>query len=387
MKEKVTIKSFFSTIWRGIAQTFEWFLGLLGLREAGRFAKTLKSIIAVCFTIWLVAGTISMIYSFFDDEVDMALARMHNVDEFRYSEETLLGSGIVFVDPWGTENNFIYNHNTGKATIKRVDWVVKSDDDSLAVFAKKGKRGYVSTVTGEVMIPAEYEKAWLFSEGLAAVQKDNRILFIDRDGNEVLKGNWRVDTFYNNPLFKGGYCVVIDHISGKAGLIDREGRWAIEPVYKYIVNRKNLWLLTDGETYTLLDSSFQPLISGDFENISLDDECIVAQPKGAPCRAYSYDGTLINNCVIYSSFPLMYTVGEENIASSDGCYSPDIKQMANALAYKVCYGDYDYRSGLMNRDGKIITEPLYSSITAIGADLYQCDPQGVIINAKGEIVK
>ena len=51
--------------------------------------------------------------------------------------------------------------------------------------------------------------------------------------------------------------------------------------------------------------------------------------------------------------------------------------------------EYDWY-GLMSPEGKIITPPVYSSIKAIGYDLYLCkdsECRGVIINGKGQKVK
>ena len=43
--------------------------------------------------------------------------------------------------------------------------------------------------------------------------------------------------------------------------------------------------------------------------------------------------------------------------------------------------------GLMDRNGKRITPPVFTSIEAIGMDLYFCKPQGIVINGKGKRVE
>ena len=43
--------------------------------------------------------------------------------------------------------------------------------------------------------------------------------------------------------------------------------------------------------------------------------------------------------------------------------------------------------GLMDRNGKRITPPIFTSIEAIGMDLYFCKPQGIVINGKGKRVE
>ena len=82
----------------------------------------------------------------------------------------------------------VYNNRTGKYTTPKVIWVSgASANDSLTVYAISGKRGYLNINNGEIVIDAEannYSKAWVFSEGLAAVMKDGKIGFINAQ-NEV----------------------------------------------------------------------------------------------------------------------------------------------------------------------------------------------------------
>lgn len=62
--------------------------------------------------------------------------------------------------------------------------------------------------------------------------------------------------------------------------------------------------------------------------------------------------------------------------------------IADCQQYLVRSGNYstpDY-CGLLNRNGKTITPPIYTSIEAIGKDRYLCQPDGVIVNDQGEII-
>ena len=127
----------------------------------------------------------------------------------------------------------IKNATTGVVTIKdiKIDWTLRSRNDSLAVFCSENKRGYYNMYTGEIAIPAQYRRAWIFSEGLAAVQKNGNIGFIDHKGNVVIDFLY---PYHGNPLtefvFDDGHCVVAD-ADGKCGVIDRTGKWLIQPDY------------------------------------------------------------------------------------------------------------------------------------------------------------
>jgi len=56
-----------------------------------------------------------------------------------------------------------------------------------------------------------------------------------------------------------------------------------------------------------------------------------------------------------------------------------------ATAHCLKYRSSDYHYGLMDREGNVITLPLYDQITAVAANLYLCegDEGSVILDDKG----
>lgn len=93
---------------------------------------------------------------------------------------------IAFRDTDG--NITIKNTQTGEVTAKKIkfDWTSASPNDSLGVFCLDNKRGYYNSYTGKIVVPAQYRRAWIFSEGLAAVQKNGMIGFINRKGEVAI---------------------------------------------------------------------------------------------------------------------------------------------------------------------------------------------------------
>lgn len=103
-----------------------------------------------------------------------------------------------------------------------VDWVAVSEDyDSLVVFSKDGKRGYLNRFTGKVSIEPVYSRAWVFSEGLAAVEKDGKLIFIDHTGKTVIDKGFEADNSNLAYTFNGGYCKMKDNVNWNIGLIDK----------------------------------------------------------------------------------------------------------------------------------------------------------------------
>ena len=233
MKKKISFKLFFAVLWRGVCQVFEFIAKVFGYKDQSTYAKVVWRIFAGCITSLVALFTGVFLYAFATEVVYDDWIRPHTNDEYVF-EEKHISNHIVFQDLYGPTGR-IYDELQKKVLLTEVDWVVTSEDkDSLAVFSKEGKRGYVNRFTGEVAVPLSFTRAWVFSEGLAAVEKDNELVFIDHSGNVVIDKDF--DVHFNQPsyAFKNGYCVIQDAVSGKEGLIDMKGEWVLNPEYDNI---------------------------------------------------------------------------------------------------------------------------------------------------------
>ena len=99
--------------------------------------------------------------------------------------------------------------------------------NSIAPFYQNKKWGYMNLQTGK-SIPAQYDHAWPFSEGLAAVRKDNRLMFINQTGEIVINTDLGRMSDEVDCKFINGYCIV-NSMEGLTGLIDKQGNWALQP--------------------------------------------------------------------------------------------------------------------------------------------------------------
>lgn len=248
----------------------------------------------------------------------------------------------------------IKNATTGTVTIRdiRLDWTQPSRNDSLAVFCSENKRGYYNMYTGEIAVPAQYRRAWVFSEGLAAVQKNGNIGFIDHKGNVVIDFLY---PYHGNPLtefvFDDGHCVVANN-EGKCGVIDRTGQWLIQPEY---------------------------------DNVDAFREYAIVSKSGVTMQV-TYDGKVLNSFVLDSVYELSYEEAErfENREGEIQYVDKSIK--TGIFAYRV-----GGRCGLMDGNCHRLTEPLYSSISAVNRNMFRATLldgwSEVILNAKGEVMR
>ncbi len=357
MKEKVTFKSFFSTIWRGIVKTLQWILETVGLRGESKYTKVLRGIVGACLAIWLVLGIVGLVYSIFESRIEALIVRNFSGEGY-YDDRELSPNVYLQMNLYDQDYGRVYNYDSKEVTLKKVDWVVVPDgNDSLAVYCKGGRRGYVNRFTGKVTIPAQYEKAWIFSEGLAAVQKDGRVMFIDHNGETVLEGEWN-SCYGHDFLFKNGLCTAWNGKKQKFGVIDKTGEWRIEPIYDHIKRINGVWAVGIGGRYGMLDAGLNEVLPVVYSDIVFEDRFVKAQPYLEPTRAYTYTGELINDCV----------------------YDGITTTLSSCYKYSVKVAEYDYRYGLLDRYGRKITEPIYTSIEEIEQDIFFCQPDGVLIN-------
>ena len=164
--------------------------------------------------------------------------------------------------------------------------------DSITVFFQNNKRGFLNIHTGKILIPAQYQFAWVFSEGLGAVVNEGKLGFVNAKGDLVIPNRYDYRNAAHDPmdfLFKGGSCAVIDPATGKSGLIDQKGEWKLQPQYDYIVNPiKGFRKVRLNEKFGLLDSALNLALPVQFMAIEFSDNGIVVD-KGDVKQLIAYD--------------------------------------------------------------------------------------------------
>ena len=243
----------------------------------------------------------------------------------------------------------IKNAATGRVTIRdiQLDWTQRSGSDSLAVYCSEGKRGFYNLYTGEIAVPAQFRRAWVFREGLAGVQRNGNIGFINTRGETVIGFRF---PYHGNPLtefvFHDGHCVVAD-TTGRCGVIDRTGAWLIPPEYDYVGAYKEYAIVT----------------------------------RAGVTMQMAYSGTVLNSFVLDNLKELTFTE-QERYVNADGEVRYGDRKVKTGL-YAYCVGG---RYGLMDADCHRLTEPLYKNIYAVRALLLDYSSE-VILNARGEVMR
>ena len=247
--------------------------------------------------------------------------------------------------------------------------------NSIAPFHQNKKWGYMNLQTGE-SIPAQFDHVWPFSEGLAAVRKDNKLIFINQTGEIVINTDLGRMPDEVDCKFINGYCIV-NSVEGLTGLIDKQGNWALQPIYDEVCHDNGLWKVKSHDVYGLFSAELDTMFTVKHPKIKVWNEVIEVSHESHIVKLYDYDMNVLEDFVINAIDDLSFRDIDEE------------REYQVGIADQMCYAVYvrdesEPYYGLMDRSGKRITPPDYTSIEAIGQDLYFCKPQGIVINGKGK---
>lgn len=285
---------------------------------------------------------------------------------------------VIFHDGYP---GYLFNTTQGHRTLTGIQWTCNSSDgDSLSVYctSDEHQRGYFNRFTGEVAVPAQYQKAWIFSEGVACVYDQGKIHFIDHKGQQLMGKEFPYTGRIDDYCFHNGLCSVLGD-GNRIGLIDKQGNWVVDPIY-YEVNYDEMgfWYTRDTEhNYGLLDAQGQLLLPIEYDHLSINhrDSCIYVSRFDRVDQVLDFNCNVINPCN-YAEVEVM-----QYLTDKYDEYGGLESSVANCKRYRTS----EFRYGLMDKNGNIITLPFYSDIEAIGPDRYHCKGAhgSVILDGKG----
>ena len=280
-----------------------------------------------------------------------------------------------------------YDKQTGEYTTDKINWVSEtSENDSLAVYALPNKRGYINVNTGRIVIDAEtndYRKAWVFSDGLAAVMKDDKIGFINANNEVVIPFQFdytnKCSMYDFGYLFHDGYCIMTNK-DGDLGLIDTTGKWIVEPAYDEIwaPHESGYRIIVDNSKHGVLDSRGNVVYPAEYGYVDvLSDGFILT--KGGKKWQVDFEDNIVQPFMFDGTYYLNYPIGYNECGDIQYAF-------ANYAKYEVMN-----RYGIMNRiTGKPITLALYSDINMLSKDLFEVqDPESYdwyLVDTQGNVV-
>lgn len=220
------------------------------------------------------------------------------------------------------------------------------------------KVGYINE-NGDMVIPAQYKKAYFFSGGMAKVLTfDNRLQFINRKGEVVntLPENINCDNYFQN-----GYIRYYEYMMGRVsgcGLWDSNFKDVIPFGYLRVGNMSKEGLVATGVGYFNKNGERVLTFNADtfdiYNGIIYDygDFCDGAAVIHLQCH---------KNNLIYSRAGAINTKGEWVV---DTMYY-DLKSVGGGL---IAYPDTTGLWGLMDTQGNKVTEPIFTTMDHFADD-------------------
>ena len=282
---------------------------------------------------------------------------------------------------------------TGEFTTPLLNHVYLNEyaDDSLVVFRSydREKRGFVNIKTGRIVIPAQYDRAWNFSEGLAAVIKNGEISFINEQGERAFDTTFpiRFDDDYSHHAyqFHHGLCVMVTW-DKKWGLINTRGEWVVEPIYMEIQRPYfGYRIVSDGDHYGLLTVSGQTALPTEYDIIRLashdrgffiakDGYAKIVDQELKTIVPFAHDGL----------YQLTYIHEYRSIEEYD--------ENGNLKPFTPQYWRYDIgaNSGVMDRNGHVIIPAKYFMVRMVDENLFEvevsADGDRILFDRKGQCI-
>ncbi len=279
----------------------------------------------------------------------------------------------------------VYNKQTGEYTTDKINWLSEvPKNDSLSVYALPHRRGYLNVKNGQIVIDAttnRYTKAWIFSEGLAAVEKEGKIGFINKQNEVVIPFHFDYSDLHTMCnlayLFHNGYCVMTN-AKGQLGLIDTRGNWVVEAQYSQIwaPQQQGYRTVIKENKYGMLDASLRLIYDPVYDYIgNFSDTGGFILMKDGRMWQEDYAGNVVTAFMYESSTQLYYPDGNGELQSS------------RYFRYKIAQ-----RFGILDSfTGHPITPAIYDDIAMITSTLFEVSETDsyccYLINTQGRIVE
>lgn len=400
-KQTEIMKRAIILFWKGltgiIAATANWFTVILGMKDESKYGKFIRRVVGGSFALimLLLAGS--------------ALSSCINHIYYRYLANSYYNSS-GYVGQYLSRNATYYSQEyqtdgyvetrDGKKTIKDIHWIAKPlGDDSLVCYSDGDARGYFNMLTGELAIKPQYKHAWVFSDGLASVDDNGWIKFIDANGNVAIDLKIPYIAGAEGYLFHNGHCVLHSNRRDKFGMIDKHGNWVMKADYDRIQPVDTFWIASKGGKQCVISKNMTVVLPFIDAVLWVSDNGISAEMADHTLRKYDLQGNIVDTFLISSVENMIYETDELRylktnngddegnlIGETEDLNPSPVHKTARCKRYEAASGWY----GLMSPDGKVLTNPAYSEITAIGYDLYLCkngSMSGEVLNGKGMKVK
>ena len=164
-------------------------------------------------------------------------------------------------------------------------------DERFKTYYIDGRKGFVDSVTGEILVPCSYDDVDYFREGLARVKKNGKWGFIDKTGKEVIPCSY--DSVWN---FSGGFTMVKKN--SKYGFIDKTGKEVIPCSYDDVdYFREGLARVKKNGKWGFIDKTGKEVIPYSYDGVGYFSEGLAAVEKNGKWGFIDKSGKEVIPCI------------------------------------------------------------------------------------------
>lgn len=300
------------------------------------------------------------------------------------------------------DETILFNRKGKEIAVFNAELELSPYQEGLALVYDRSKERYgYANKKGKLVIEPIYEQAAFFSEGLALVQREDRIFYVNAKGQEIIElkdssyykdsGNiWQthstvepINSHYNDKIlsnmdqfaFKEGLALVIQ--AGKYGYINTKGNDVVVPQYdqaspyrnglaQIIVDDKYGYLNTKGEIAVEPQYDYAFQYEDGMIRVVKDDKAGFMDAKGKLIAEPQYDETYFNDYLPFiNNFRIVTIEGKYGYLDKSGneVVKPQYDNVApfftDGLAAVKSHG----RIGYIDETGQEIIRPYYDEPT------------------------
>lgn len=252
-----------------------------------------------------------------------------------YKSATIFSDGLAWVITDDREPRAINRKGEFKISLSEAK-NVRIFKEGLAAYSIKGKKrnkkwGFINK-KGEVIINPQFTKTSDFKNGMCAVRNDNgKWGYINSDGEIIINYQFdKAESFINS------YAIV--ELDNKMGVIDKNGKYIINPQFSKMIHDGNLFLVEQNDAWGWCDDEGSIIINPQFD------------------RAFPFNGSKLAAVESGGNWGFINNEGKLEINPQFEGVLP----FNGNLAIVVNNGNEDI--GFIDKEGKYIVNPQFTNI-------------------------
>jgi len=274
----------------------------------------------------------------------------------------------------------------------RADFIKEDTGDTLVIYRRNGRFGYIDVFMGKNAIPSikhNFDYAWDFDaeSGLAAVLENGKIGFIRKDGSYQIPPQYP----YVRPIsdntdieYTGGYCVIPSENEEKYGIIDTGNHLILPFTYDYIgAEQEGYRIIGTNGKYGLLDSTFAVVFPPAYTDMWINPQGVVVLDGSRHSQLLlAFDLKTVRSGYVFDEISAIKKKKEETDEYDD-------EETEVVPCDYSTFTILEKTGVIRNSTGKVIIEAIWDDIEYFSEGIFKAELDGkyFLIDATGKFIQ